>query len=218
MNEDTIAIFPLPNVVFFPHTRLPLHIFEPRYCEMVKQALANHQSIGMFVLEPGWEQDYYGNPEIYPVGCAGEIVQVEALENGKYNIVLQGLYRARAIEEVQHTPFRMARVEVLPEGLAGEKETLQQAGNNLLANFRKLCKESGSLDTGLIEGAGDPIEIVNNIAMHLPLDLQVKLELLLEDSLRSRASLLEKIISKQLAMFRWVKQYRRLRPSDPSVN
>ena len=218
MPEDIIAVFPLPNVVFFPRTRLPLHIFEPRYCEMVKQTLKNHQLIGMFVLESGWEQNYYGNPPVYPVGCAGEIVHATELEDGKYDIVLQGLYRARAIEEIQMNPYRKARVEILSEKISGPKQIIQRAQRNLITDFRKLCMESGNIDSSALDQLSDFSELVNNVAMLLPLELDVKLGLLCEENIVRRATMLEDILRKQLTMFSWIKQYSRLRPKEPDVN
>ena len=70
-------IFPLPNVVLFPNVFLPLHIFEPRYREMVADALDGDRIIGMVLLRPGWEGDYEGRPPVYPIGCAGLITHAE---------------------------------------------------------------------------------------------------------------------------------------------
>ena len=77
MLPPTIPLFPLPNVVLFPSVFLPLHIFEPRYREMVGDALTGDRIIGMVLLRPGWEADYEGRPPIYPVGCAGLITLSE---------------------------------------------------------------------------------------------------------------------------------------------
>ncbi len=90
MLPPTIPLFPLPNVVLFPNVYLPLHIFEPRYREMVSDALDGDRIIGMVLLRPGWEGDYEGRPAVYPVGCAGLISHAERLSDGRYNIVLQG--------------------------------------------------------------------------------------------------------------------------------
>src|SRR4029453_2152934 len=83
MLPPTIPIFPLPNVVLFPSVFLPLHIFEPRYREMVGEALAGDRIIGMALLRPGWEGDYEGRPPIYPVGCAGFITFSEQHSDGR---------------------------------------------------------------------------------------------------------------------------------------
>ena len=91
MLPPTIPIFPLPNAVLFPNVFLPLHIFEPRYREMVADALQGDRIIGMVLLRPGWEPDYDGRPAIYPIGCAGVITNAERLPDGRFNIVLRGM-------------------------------------------------------------------------------------------------------------------------------
>ncbi len=93
----TIPIFPLPNVVLFPGVFLPLHIFEPRYREMVADALKGERLIGMTLLKPGWESNYEGRPPVYPVGCAGLVSHVDKLADGRYNIVLHGLEKFRVL-------------------------------------------------------------------------------------------------------------------------
>ena len=81
--SDLLPIFPLPNVVLFPNVFLPLHIFEPRYREMVADAVASDRMIGMVLLRPGWQGDYEGRPPVFPVGCSGVITHVDKLEDGQ---------------------------------------------------------------------------------------------------------------------------------------
>ena len=81
--SDLLPLFPLPNVVLFPNVFLPLHIFEPRYRAMVKDALASDRIIGMVLLRPGWQHDYEKRPPVYPVGCSGVITHVEPLPDGR---------------------------------------------------------------------------------------------------------------------------------------
>src|SRR5512145_454301 len=76
---DIIPIFALPTVVFFPRTYLPLHVFEPRYREMVQDAAREGRCIGMALLKEGWESNYYGNPPIFSMGCVGRLVTVQLL-------------------------------------------------------------------------------------------------------------------------------------------
>ena len=83
-------LFPLPNVVLFPRAVLPLHIFEDRYKAMITDALRGNRLIAMALLKPGWEQNYYGRPEIHPVVCVGTLLTHEKLPDGKYNLLLQG--------------------------------------------------------------------------------------------------------------------------------
>jgi len=112
-----LPLFPLPNVVLFPDVPLPLHVFEPRYRTMVADALEGNRLIGIVLLKPGFEADYEGRPPIFSIGCRGVIVHSAKLENGRYNIVLNGLERVRVIEENHERPYRRAIVEVLEDPL-----------------------------------------------------------------------------------------------------
>jgi Lon protease-like protein len=112
-----IPIFPLQDVMLFPNASRPLHIFEPRYREMVADALESDRIIGMVMLHAGYEEEYAGNPPIYEIGCAGVITNVERLPDGRYNIVLSGLARFRIASEDQSRAYRVAEIEVLPEPL-----------------------------------------------------------------------------------------------------
>lgn len=107
-----IPVFALPNVVLFPKTYLPLHIFEPRYRQMVDDAVLGGQCIGMALLKEGWETDYYGNPPVFTMGCVGRLVSVQPLPDGRSNILLQGLERFEIGEESYDKPYRQATVTV----------------------------------------------------------------------------------------------------------
>src|SRR5881397_342679 len=122
--SDLLPLFPLPNVVLFPNVFLPLHIFEPRYREMVADAAADDRMIGMVLLRPGWDRDYEGRPPIYPIGCSGVMTHLERLPDGRYNIVLRGVERVRILEEEDNRSYRRARIELMPEReLRGEDRT-----------------------------------------------------------------------------------------------
>lgn len=113
-----IPLFPLPNVVLFPRMPMPLHVFEPRYREMVADVLeAEPKLIGITLLQPGFEADYYGAPPIFPVGCAGILERCDPVERGRYNILLRGLCRFRVVEEHSGAPYRTAAVEALEDPL-----------------------------------------------------------------------------------------------------
>src|SRR3954470_16208806 len=98
--SDLLPLFPLPNVVLFPNVFLPLHVFEPRYRQMTADALAGDRLIGMVLLRPGWEPQYEGNPPVHPVACLGRIVADQRLDDGRYNLLLKGVSRARIVEEI----------------------------------------------------------------------------------------------------------------------
>ena len=110
-----VPLFPLATLVFFPNTLLPLHIFEPRYRQMVNDVLAGERIIGMILLKPGWERGYYGNPEIFSIACMGRVISAEPLEEGKFNIVLFGLKRVKILEVIKDFPYRAARVGILED-------------------------------------------------------------------------------------------------------
>jgi Lon protease-like protein len=107
---NVIPLFPLPNLVFFPRTYVPLHIFEPRYREMVEAAAASHQMVGMVLLKEGWEADYEGAPAIFPMGCVGRMINVQRLSDGRFNILLQGLCRFEIQHEVGAESYRQGRI------------------------------------------------------------------------------------------------------------
>lgn len=109
----TVSLFPLPESVFYPGTVLPLHIFEPRYRQMIGDTLDSSQWIGMVLLKPGYEKEYYDRPEVLPVGCAGSIEQWIRHDDGNYDIVLRGQSRFRIVREVGDTLYRQAEVELL---------------------------------------------------------------------------------------------------------
>jgi uncharacterized protein len=127
-----IPLFPLPNVVLFPQMPMPLHVFEPRYRKMVGDALETHRTIGMTLLQPGWEPEYQGRPAVYPIGCAGTIEQNEPLENGRYNILLRGTTRFRIVTEHDGEPYRLARVEALDD-VTGDEASLEDLRRKVLA-------------------------------------------------------------------------------------
>src|SRR5206468_8982532 len=103
---SVIPVFPLPNMVFFPRTYLPLHIFEPRYRTMVRDAASTHRMIGMVLLKEGWESDYDGAPAVFSTGCVGRIISVQPLPDGRSNIMLQGLRRFELQHEVGAETYR----------------------------------------------------------------------------------------------------------------
>src|SRR3954467_7947414 len=115
-----IPLFPLPEVVLFPGARRPLMIYEPRYREMVADALKGNRIIGTVLLRPGFEANYEGRPPIYGIGCAGLIDDYEQLPDGRYAILLRGLTTFRVVSEDQRKPYRLARVEPIPELLRDE--------------------------------------------------------------------------------------------------
>src|SRR5436309_5373234 len=113
--EFLLPLFPLPNLVFFPETRLPLHVFEPRYRQLVTDAVSADKRFGIVLLRPGWEANYFGTPAVHHTGTLGEIEHVVSLEEGKYNILVRGQVRFRIVAEVMGQPYLTARVVAQPQ-------------------------------------------------------------------------------------------------------
>src|SRR5690349_1105061 len=116
-----IPLFPLPEVALFPGVRRPLLIYEPRYREMIADALKGNRIIGTVLLRPGFEANYEGRPPIYGIGCAGIIEDYEQMPDGRYAILLRGLTTFRIVSENQRKPYRLARVEAIPELLKDDE-------------------------------------------------------------------------------------------------
>jgi Lon protease-like protein len=180
MLPSTLPLFPLPNVVLFPSVFLPLHIFEPRYRQMLRDALAGDRMIGMALLKPGFEADYEGRPPIYEVGCAGLVTHAERLPDGRYNIILRGIDKFRLVGEEQPSSevlYRRALVTPLDETLADrERHALQQERRKLEALLVPVL-EGQSVDTHLPPAMADE-DLVNALAQYLDFEPLEKLALL----------------------------------------
>lgn len=133
-------LFPLPNVVLFPHVTLPLHIFENRYRHMVADVLEGERLIALALLKPGWETCYEDTPPIHEMVCLGRISAAERLESGRYNLTLSGLERAVVVQELEtDLPYRRARLELYrdlyPQSTSTDRDALRK---KLLFLFRDL--------------------------------------------------------------------------------
>lgn len=113
------AVFPLDTPSLLPQQVLPLHIFEPRYRQMIDRALDSSGQIAMGTYKGSqWKKEYHGNPPIMPAVCIGQIVQHDQLADGRYNVILRGVCRARIASESMPDEDRMYRTALLePVGL-----------------------------------------------------------------------------------------------------
>ena len=191
MLPPSIPIFPLPNVVLFPNVFLPLHIFEPRYRQMVEDALRGDRIIGMVLLRPGWEGQYEGRPPVYPIGCAGLITHAERLPEGRFNIVLQGLEKFRILDEDDSLSYRVARVDSIEESMRDhDREEMRAARRRLEALLVPQPKGRGT-DPKVPPSMGDE-DLVNALAQYLELEPVEKQALLERNGLLARChSLIE---------------------------
>jgi len=198
---DLLPLFPLPNVVLFPNVFLPLHIFEPRYREMIADALKSDRMIGMVLLRPGWDRDYEGRPPIYSVGCSGLLTHNERLPDGRYNIVLRGFERFRIVEEDHALSYRRAAIEPLRE------RPLSAADRSVILHQRSKLesmlgpRESSAGDPRMPASMSDE-DLVNALAQYLDLEPLEKQALLEQPCLRSRAEALVELLEMKIMMAR----------------
>jgi len=195
----TIPIFPLADAVLFPSVFLPLHIFEPRYREMVADALRGDRIIGMVLLRPGWEPLYEGRPAIYPIGCAGLITHAEKISDGRYNIILTGLGKFRVLDEDHGGIYRTASIEAIVEAadpverreIHLERQRLETV---LLANQDTLTGDAA------VPTAMPDDELINGLAQYLALEPVERQALLEREGMLERCrSLIELLEMKVLA-------------------
>src|SRR3954469_8935763 len=201
MLPPTIPIFPLPNVVLFPNVFLPLHIFEPRYREMINDALNGDRIVGMVLLRPGWERDYEGRPAIYPIGCAGVITHAERLADGRFNIVLRGMEKFRVRAEDTGHQYRLAQVEPVPEPSADSQRDEIRAQRRRLETLlvpQPEGQRDAPADSKMPSSMPDE-DLVNALAQYLEFEPVEKQALLERDGLLDRCrSLIELLEMKVL--------------------
>ena len=215
MLPSTIPIFPLPNVVLFPSVFLPLHIFEPRYRQMLADALSGDRIIGMVLLkdgrppgdrpprppaappadlpDPGGGRPAEDPPPVYDVGCAGLVSHAERLPDGRSNIILRGIERFRIVGEVAGRAYRRAEVAPLPET---DSERIRD-------ELRRLRTRLDPLLAGQFEDAGwrrmVPADmgddaLVNTLAQYLDLEPIERQALLEQDDIAGRSRALIDLI------------------------
>jgi uncharacterized protein len=177
MLTTLIPVFPLPDVVLFPGVFLPLHIFELRYRELVKDSLAGDRLIGISLLRPGWDHDAEGRPAIYPIGCVGLISHIEELSDGRYNLVLRGVEKFRVVrEEAQARSYRRASVDYVEESMsAADREAVRRQRHHL---ERLLTTVTDTPEQPFPTNLSDE-EVINALAQYLdlePIERQALLE------------------------------------------
>jgi Lon protease-like protein len=185
-------LFPLPDLVLFPAVVQPLHVFEPRYRQLTADSLASDRLIAIALLRPGWEEDYHLRPPIHPVVCLGRIFKEERFPDGRYNLLLHGVARARVLEEPQtDRPYRTARVELLPDVPPDSAEAGRDLRQNLGRQVRAWFATQAAALEQLKRLVKSPLPLgalCDIFAFALPLDVEFKQELLGEPDVGRRAA------------------------------
>lgn len=184
-----ISIFPLTGALLFPGMHLPLHIFEERYRALINDAMARDRRIGM--IQPKTDGEV---PELFNIGCVGKIIDIEAMDDGRFNIVLEGVSRFRIIEEIDaSTAFRQVRAEIednaeLDEVLASAERAALEIESRKFADLQGYQVDWDSI------GRLDDMSFVNGIAQIAPFDAASKQALLEVDGLSNRAELIIQLL------------------------
>jgi Lon protease-like protein len=188
MNETRLSIFPLSGAILFPGLQLPLHIFEPRYRALVGHALARDRRIAM--IQP---QQAFEGAQLFDVGCIGRIGDVEALEDGRYNIVLEGERRFRVLRELDvKTPFRQVEGELLDEPDDEVLSAIERASFEREA--RKFADAQGyAIDWDSVARLDD-VSLINGVSQIAPFDAASKQALLEAANLAERCELLVQLM------------------------
>jgi uncharacterized protein len=188
MSAVRISIFPLSGAILYPGLQLPLHIFEPRYRAMVSDALARDRRIGM--IQP--QRPVEGAP-LFTIGCLGKIDNVEALDDGRYNIVLEGEARFRVIRELESvTQFRQVEAELFdePEGehLAPVERALFERESRRFADAQGYSVDWDSV------ARLDDVSLINGVSQIAPFDAAAKQALLEAPDISARCELLVQLM------------------------
>jgi len=203
MTEDPSALanfagetrlFPMPNLVLFPHVVQGLHIFEPRYRQLMADTLAGDGLMSLVLLKPGWEDESDSPPALEAMACLARVTWHECLPDGRYNLRLRGLSRVRLMEEVTTDKlYRLSRAELLPDIVPAELPRLTELRHKLSAAVLARFPQTGQAHQQLLElFQGDtPLgQVCDVLSYALPLGVEVKQALLGETQVDLRAELM----------------------------
>lgn len=192
MGQDTktlrLSIFPLTGALLFPGLQLPLHIFEPRYRAMISDSLVRDRRIAM--IQP---QGQYDGAPLFQIGCVGKIGEVEAMEDGRYNVILEGISRFRLLRELDvTTPFRQVEGELIEDDAGASLSAVERASFEREA--RRFAEAQGySVDWDSV-GRLDDVSLINGVSQIAPFDAAAKQALLEADNLTARCELLVQLM------------------------
>jgi len=192
---DTIPVFPLPGALLLPRARLPLHIFEPRYLQMLDDALkTKHRLIGM--IQPR-EVPAAAEKRLHAIGCAGRLTGFSETEDGRYMVTLSGISRFRVLQEVQgFTPYRRCQVDWAPfaRDLGGVESDTGFKRAEFMAGLKRYFEAMElSTDWGSLKGADEEL-LINSLSMLCPFAPEDKQALLEAPSLTTRRETLVTLI------------------------
>ncbi len=147
-----LPLFPLPNCVVFPGTLLPLHVFEPRYREMTADVLAGNRLLGITRLRPDYDADYEGRPPVFETCCITYVAADDRLDDGRYNLLVRGVTRARIVEELPpRRSYREVKTTRLVDDHSERPQVLSTTYEQLTAVCDRLAQAMGPAGSELRE-------------------------------------------------------------------
>jgi ATP-dependent Lon protease len=189
-------MFPLPNLVMFPHVMQALHIFEPRYRALLEESLEDDRLMALGVLAPGWEKSYEGRPPLHPMACLCRIATHQRTPQGTYNVLLLGVRRLRLREEIPAgKPFRVVEADILEDGepAIGDADLAAEMQRRLLTAFKRAMPKLPDAQEQLDQLLGSQITLgmlTDIVAYTIDIDMPWKLRLLAETDILRRTDLL----------------------------
>lgn len=213
MNDDSLAfspddfsgfarLFPLPNLVMFPHVMQAMHIFEPRYRSLFEEAISDDQLIALGVLAQGWEVDYEGRPALEPMACLCRIATYQRTPEGTYNVLLLGVRRIQLQEELPPTkPFRVAEATIVEDHVPSHSSAEEIVGlqQQLLMAFKRSMPKIPTSYEQVDELLGSQITLgmlADIVAYTAELNSSTKLSLLKTSNVVDRVHVLLNALSK----------------------
>lgn len=200
---EALTVFPLPNTVFFPHTALPLHIFEPRYRVMTQELLEQQRPLSVVLIDDSRGVDELGRPVLHRVAGVGEIIHHQQMPDGRYNILVEGVSRVRILEELDvDTPYRQVRAERLDDVLEdqGQIHLALQTLRGCVLGINEFNPRLGEALARTMNNLVDPGAIADTLASVIYPELEQRQQLLNELRVDARLDDVLARITELLAM------------------
>ena len=185
---------------------------------MVADVLGDQKQIGLVLLQPGWEADYYGAAEVFKTGSMGLIAEHSQLQEGKYDILLRGQSRFQIVDFTCQKPYRIARVRLVEDVVPNDQE-VKELAVELASLFQEVSAVVVPPDWGLdVVEKLDFASLVNSVCSATNLSIYKKQQLLEMDYLQVRAETVLSVLRQQVKSKRFISRFSHLKPEDPTVN
>lgn len=197
--DGHVRLFPLPKLVMFPNVVQPLHIFEPRYCDLLQDAMLDDGLITLATLTPGWETISIDKPKVMETVCIGKVFSHMPTEDKRHNILLVGVQRAKIIQEIDaKTSYRQAMVEPIQDLYDPSRDfDRSQRHDDLVAAYRKAFPAVSAAGSGLLKilKSGIPLgPLTDIISYSVDFPIELKSKLLSNDDVDARSDLLIRLL------------------------